>query len=208
MKVLGIVGSKRKNGNTATLVKEALEKAENEGLETEIIYLGSMNIKGCTGCEQCKDTYRCIINDDMQGLYGKIMSADAMIVGSPTYFYNISSDLKALIERLYCFEVFDEEDRAVWMSVNEAMGGKLAVTIAISEQHNPEDMGVTSQVMDASFASLGYRIVDSVKILKLYEKSAAIKDETALLQAGAAGRKLARTLILKERIMARLQQTD
>jgi multimeric flavodoxin WrbA len=144
IKVLGIVGSKRKNGNTAYLVKKALEEIECKEIETELIYLGDYDIKGCTGCEGCKDTYKCVIKDDMQKLYPLIIEADAIVMGSPTYFYNVTSDIKAFIERLYCFQVFAEDDRSVWSSVNEALGGKYAVVIAICEQNDEKDMGFTA----------------------------------------------------------------
>jgi len=207
MKILGVVGSKRKNGNTSLLMKEALDAANNEGLETEIIYLGDYNISGCTGCEGCKKSFACVIKDGMQELYPKIIRADGLIIGSPTYFYNITAEMKAFIERMYCFEVFDDTDRSVWMSINEAFGGKLAATIAICEQHDEKDMGVTSEVMDLSLASLGYRIVDSVKILKLYELGAATSSENAIKKSRQAGSKLARTLLLKENIRKRYKKT-
>lgn len=200
MKVIGIVGSKRKRGNTAALMEEALHAVMSEGIETEMIYLGDYDIKGCTGCEGCRKTYKCVIKDGMQELYPKLMEADGLIAGSPTYFYNMTADMKAFIERLYCYEVFDESDRSVWMSVNEAMGGKLAATIAICEQHDAKDMGVTSETMDLSLVSLGYRIVDSVKVLELYEAGAANRSEKALDQSRHAGRKLAKTLLLREKI--------
>lgn len=200
MKILGIVGSSRKRGNTATLVEEALSAARSEGLETEIVYLGDHDIRGCTGCEGCRNTYKCVIQDDMQQLYPKILEADGLIAGSPTYFYNMTTHMKAFLERLYCYEVFDDSDRSVWMSVNEALGGKLAATIAVCEQHNEKDMGVTSEALDLSLVSLGYRIVDSVKVLELYEAGAAERCGKALEQSRNAGRKLARTLLLKEKI--------
>lgn len=69
MKILGIVGSKRKNGNTAALVKKALAEIQCEEIETKMIHLGDYNIKGCTGCEGCKETYKCVIKDDIQKIY-------------------------------------------------------------------------------------------------------------------------------------------
>lgn len=201
--VLGIVGSKRKNGNTATLVEKALEAVEKQGIETEIFYLGDYDIKGCTGCEGCQETYACVIQDDMQKLYPKLIKAKGLVLGSPTYFYNVSADVKAFIERLYCFEGFDQGDRSVWVSVGEALGGKHAVTIAICEQHDERDMGVTSQVMDASLASLGYRIVESVKVLELFDRSAAKSSVIALEQAASAGTKLAKTLMLRDMIRSK-----
>lgn len=204
MKILGIVGSKRKKGNTATLMKEALKAANDMGIETEIVYLGDYNFKGCYGCEKCKNTFTCVIKDDMQKLYPKIMEADGMITGSPTYFYNVTSDMKAFLERLYCYEIFDESDRSVWMGINEVMGGKLAATIAICEQHAQEDMGFTSEAMSLTLSSLGYRCVENAKILELYDIGAAKLSDSALAKSYKAGEKLAKSLLLKERIKKQL----
>lgn len=206
MKIVGIVGSKRKKGNTATLVSEALNAAKNEGIDTEIVYLGDYNIKGCFGCEKCKYSYTCIIKDDMQKIYPKIIEADGIILGSPTYFYNITSDMKAFIERLYCYEIFDESNRSIWISLNEALDGKFAVTIAICEQKDEKDMGITSQAMDLSITSLGYRIVDSVKILELFDINAANLSVNAKEKSRNAGLKLARTLLLKENILKHVKK--
>lgn len=205
MKVLGIVGSKRKKGNTSTLVQETLKTLKTEGIETELIFLGDYDIKSCRGCEGCKDTFKCIIKDDMQKLYPLILESNAIVLGSPTYFYNISSDMKAFLERCYNFEVFAEDDRSVWMSINEAMGGKYAVTVAVCEQHDEKDMGFTAEAMTKPLESLGYRIVDTLKILKLFKEGEALKDDKAMEQARRAGERLAKTLKLREELEVKLK---
>ncbi len=198
MKVLGIVGSKRKNGNTAYLVKKALESVESTEITTEIIYLGDYLIEGCTGCEGCKNTYQCVIADDMQKLYPKILEADAIITGSPTYFYNITSDMKAFIERLYAHQVFAHDDRAVWTSINEVLGGKYAVVIAICEQNNNKDMGFTAEAMSMPLEALGYRVVETVKTLHAFKRDDTKNNLTAEAQVIEAGIKLRKTMMLAE----------
>ena len=205
MKVLGIVGSKRKTGNTAYLVRQALNTIESKDVETEMIFLGDYNIRGCTGCEGCKNTYKCIIKDDMQKIYPLIINSDAIVLGSPTYFYNITADMKAFIERLYCFQIFSESDRSVWSSVNEALGGKYAVVIAICEQNDQEDMGFTAEAMKKPLEGLGYRVVSTVKILKLFKNGDALNNQNALEQVKMAGEKLERTLILRKEIEKKLK---
>jgi multimeric flavodoxin WrbA len=198
MKVLGIVGSKRKNGNTAYLVQQALNAIESKEVETELIFLGDYNIRGCTGCEGCKETYKCVIKDDMQKIYPLIMSADAIVLGSPTYFYNITADMKAFIERLYCFQVFADDDRSVWSSINEALGGKYAVVISICEQNDEKDMGFTSEAMSMPLEGLGYRVIEAVKVLKLFGKGDALQSKEALEQVQRAGKKLEKIISLRE----------
>ena len=204
IKILGIVGSKRKNGNTSYLIQRAVETASEEGIETEVIFLGDYTIAGCTGCEGCKNTYKCVVNDDMQKIYPRLLEADAIILGSPTYFYNVTSDVKAFIDRCYCFETFAEDDRSVWMGINEVVGGKYAVVIAVCEQYSEADMGYTAEAMEKPLEALGYRVIDTVKVLGLFKQGDALNDERALARAAKSGKKLAKTLMLRKEVEKRL----
>ena len=103
MKILGIVGSPRKGGNTEILVEEALAATREAGAQTEIILLADKKIAGCDGCESCVETHVCKIKDDMQSIYPKLEAADAIIFGSPVYFGGVTSQAKALIDRTYLF---------------------------------------------------------------------------------------------------------
>ena len=97
MKVLAICGSFRDESNTNKLVKRIAESSE---CDFELIYLGKLDIKPCTGCVNCMmNEGKCAIDDDMQDLYEKLMNADALIVGSPTYYMDVSSAVKSLIDR-------------------------------------------------------------------------------------------------------------
>ena len=97
MKVLAVCGSFRDESNTNKLVKRIAESSE---CDFELIYLGTLDIKPCTGCAGCMmNEGRCVIDDDMQDLYEKLMNADALIVGSPTYYMDVSAAVKSLIDR-------------------------------------------------------------------------------------------------------------
>jgi len=206
IKVLGIVGSRRKNGNTAYLVQQTLNAIESKEVETELIFLGDYNISGCTGCEGCKNSYKCVIMDDMQKIYPLIMNADAIVIGSPTYFYNITADVKAFLERFYCFQVFAEDDRSIWSSVNEALGGKYAVVIAICEQNDEKDMGFTAEAISKPLESLGYRVIETIKVLKMYKKGEVQHNQDALEQVKRAGIKLVKTIKLRNDTKAKFKQ--
>lgn len=102
MKVVGFNGSARKNGNTAILINHALEALENEGIETELIQLSGTDIHGCRACRKCaeKKNGKCIFNDDiLNECITKMVQADGIIIGSPTYFADLSTETKALIDR-------------------------------------------------------------------------------------------------------------
>ncbi len=102
MKVLAINGSPRKRGNTAMLIDTVLAEIEKAGIETERVQLGGRNIHGCTACMKCfeKQDRRCTIdNDILNDVIAKMIEADGIIIGSPTYFANVSTEIKALIDR-------------------------------------------------------------------------------------------------------------
>jgi multimeric flavodoxin WrbA len=101
MKIVGIVCSPRKGGNTEILVGEALDAARSDGVETELIRLADMNIAPCDGCGSCAKTGVCRIDDDMQSLYRSFDEADGIIFGTPSYFGNVSAQAKAVIDRTY-----------------------------------------------------------------------------------------------------------
>jgi multimeric flavodoxin WrbA len=102
MKVVAFNGSARKDGNTAILIRRVLGVLEAEGIETELIQLAGEQIHGCTACGTCLkiQNKQCKIGNDNVNLYiEKMAAADAIILGSPTYFSMMTSDMKALIDR-------------------------------------------------------------------------------------------------------------
>lgn len=100
LKVVGIVGSPRTNGNTEFMVKHTLLKLEEKGIETELIRLNDKNINFCTGCDACKKTDKCVIDDDMQELTEIVKEADGIIMSSPVYFGDMTGLAKTFIDRL------------------------------------------------------------------------------------------------------------
>lgn len=102
MKVLGIVCSPRKGGNTEIMMREALTGARNYEAETELWTTAGKDLKPCDGCGTClKRDHRCHIEDDMQELYPKVLTADGIIFGSPVYFWSATAQAKIVIDRLY-----------------------------------------------------------------------------------------------------------
>ena len=102
MKVIAFNGSARKDGNTAILLRRVLKVLEEEGIETELIQLAGEQIHGCTACGDCfkiKNKQCKIVNDNVNLYIEKMAAADGIILGSPTYFSMMSSELKALIDR-------------------------------------------------------------------------------------------------------------
>ncbi len=102
MFALAINGSPRQGGNTEFLLKEVLKPLESAGWQTEIVQIGGTPMRGCTACGACfknKDM-RCILKDDLfNEVMAKMVKADAIIIGSPTYFTDVTAEVKALIDR-------------------------------------------------------------------------------------------------------------
>jgi multimeric flavodoxin WrbA len=99
MKILGIFGSPRRGGNTDILLEETLKGAEKEGAEVDRIYLPDYAITPCKECHGCDQTGQCVILDDMQKIYPRLLEADIIILASPIFFYGVTAWAKALIDR-------------------------------------------------------------------------------------------------------------
>jgi multimeric flavodoxin WrbA len=99
LKVLGIMGSPRIKGNTELLLDEALKGVQSQQAETEKIIVDKLKISPCREYYGCTRDGNCVIRDDMDDIYPKLLSADAIIVASPIFFYAVSAQLKALIDR-------------------------------------------------------------------------------------------------------------
>jgi multimeric flavodoxin WrbA len=102
MKVIGISGSPRKDGNTEILVRQALKPFYEKSWEVTEFFLSSKAVNPCIGCETCCETGVCIIEgDDMELVLREFESCDALIIGSPVYYRNVTSQLKALFDRSF-----------------------------------------------------------------------------------------------------------
>ena len=102
MKVVAFNGSPRRDGNTIRLLRMVCEALENEGIETEIVQVGGKSVHGCTACMKCAENQdrRCVLTgDSMNEWMDKMFAADGIIIGSPTYFADLTPEAKALIDR-------------------------------------------------------------------------------------------------------------
>ena len=102
MKVIAFSGSPREGGNTEQMIQRVFSILEDEGIETELIQIGGIPIRGCTACMKCyenRDGTCTIATDDLNNYFRKMVEADAVILGSPTYFGDVTADMKAFIDR-------------------------------------------------------------------------------------------------------------
>jgi multimeric flavodoxin WrbA len=102
MKVIAFNGSARKDGNTAGLIRHVLKELEAEDIQTELLQLGGTHIQGCIACFKCfknQDRHCSVDKDMLNECIDRMLEADGIIMGSPTYFANVSTNIKSLIDR-------------------------------------------------------------------------------------------------------------
>ncbi|WP_320172547.1 flavodoxin family protein [Maridesulfovibrio sp.] len=101
MKAVAFNASARKGGNTSIMLKAVLAPLEAAGIETELIEIGPKPLSGCIACYKCfeRKDGKCAVKDDMNEYIAKMVEADAIILGSPTYFADVTSNMKSLIDR-------------------------------------------------------------------------------------------------------------
>jgi len=177
MKVLGISGSMRKDGNTAALVNVILERCQGEGIKTEFISLAGKKIHPCLGCEKCKTEKWCVIeNDDWNAIAKKVLGCEVLIIGSPTYYFDVCGHLKNFIDRTYCLY----HDRK--------LAGRKGIAVAVQANKGASR---TIQTLEGflnthEFSSLGSVAGNG------YHKGDVLSDKEAVEQAQKIGDKIVR----------------
>jgi len=128
MKILAIVGSPRPKGNTNYLVDQALEEASKQGADTEKVVLSQHEVKPCLGHDDCPSFDSCLQKDDAGWILDRFREADGVILATPVYYYNVSAQMKAFIDRNYFIYKHDQKYKA-----------KVAGIIIAAEQIGIED---------------------------------------------------------------------
>ncbi|AKB29034.1 iron-sulfur flavoprotein [Methanosarcina siciliae T4/M] len=195
LKILGVGGSPRKNGNTDVLLESFLKGAESAGAKTGKVLLRDYSIEPCIGCERCRKTGTCTrFHDGMSLLYPEIEDAKGLILGSPTYNYNVTAQMKALIDRLYPYYNFTN-DRPRRYSSRLAGQGRKAIVFSVCEQLEIEEMGFTLGALGMPLEALGYEIVEKFPVTGYFERGAVSRDEELLIKTFEAGKKMAEILL-------------
>jgi multimeric flavodoxin WrbA len=180
MKVLGLSGSMRKDGNTAQLIKVILKRCEEAGVETKFISLAGKKILPCLGCEKCKEKKWCIIEkDDWNAIVQEILDCEVLVIGSPTYYYDVCGHLKNFIDRTYSLY----HDRK--------LAGRRGVAVAVQAQKGANR---TIQTIEGFLSSHEFSSMGSVKGSG-YEEGAVMNDEEAVRKAEKVGDKIVRLLV-------------
>ncbi|MHC1759204.1 MAG: flavodoxin family protein [Negativicutes bacterium] len=180
-KVVAFIGSPRKNGNTAALVTEVVRGAEAAGAQVKVYYLNDMHIRPCQSCFYCRSEDSCIIEDDMKAIYPELKTADAVIIGSPVYMYQVAAQTKILFDRL--FPMMDAK-------FNPRFGKKK--TVMVYSQGNPDaDAFKKAFVTNAEVLKvMGLQIEETIVCANANHPLKAIEDKKLMALAFDAGKKL------------------
>lgn len=127
MKVLILNGSPRKNGNTALALSEMEKVFHENGIETEIVHIGNMDIRGCMACGSCSKTGKCVFNDIVNELSAKFEQSDGLVIGAPVYYGSANATLVAALQRMFYSSQFDKTMK-VGAAVASARRGGLTAT--------------------------------------------------------------------------------
>ena len=193
--VLGINGSPRKNGNSDILLDNIIAGLSQKNISSERINLKDIQFQGCIGCERCRKDKICTGQiDGMSVIYNRIISSKGLILVCPTHNYNITSWMKAFIDRLYCFYIFGKERPGPWSS-QLANQDRKAVIAAICEQENKKDMGFTIEAMKKPLEALGYEIVGELTVFKTFDKGKVKQNKSAMEKSYELGIKLAQAIM-------------
>jgi multimeric flavodoxin WrbA len=156
MKVVGIVGSPRKSGNTGALVGEVLKGALDAGAETVVYNINQLNIRGCQACYKCQTLKgRCVQKDDMAGLYEEIYNADAIVIGTPVYMAQVTSQTKTLIDRFFAFLYPSSETAG---NFKTKLGKKKTVTVFTQGQPDPSLFADCFNLTEGILSFIGFDV--------------------------------------------------
>jgi len=163
--ILGIAGSARKQGNSATLLAEVLDELQGE-FRAELVFLTDLNIQPCDGCHYCETQGSCRIEDDMSKLYEKLLDADAVLLASPAYMGGLASRMQAFMER-------------TWPLRKGAMAGKVGSYIVTGRRR----IGMATGIMEEYFTRLGMTKLPGL-LGYAFEPGQIKGDQEAMTQVG------------------------
>lgn len=148
MKVIGINASPRKKANTQTLVEAVLAGAAQTGAQTRLVNLRELTINGCIGCEGCKNKLgHCVQKDDLSPLLREMTAYDAIVLGTPVYWYQVTAQFKMLVDRLYSFLEFKQNSGTGQPEIDSAFPAGKGFLLVIS-RGDPEPPPLFPQFYD------------------------------------------------------------
>lgn len=153
VKVLGLVGSPRRNGNTRAMVDAILAGARDAGALTETVFIDGLSVGECDGCHACWKGRPCPKDDGMNGVYPKIAGSDVLVFGTPVYWYGPTALMKGLVDRLVYFNCPENRPK---------IRDKKAVLAIPFEDDDPETARLLVEFFGRSLGYLEVEVVETV----------------------------------------------
>jgi len=187
VKVLGIAGSPRENGNTRILLEKALEGARSVGAETETVILNDLDFCGCQECGGCDETGECIYDDEMQLLYEKLEKAERLILASPIFFGSLPSQVKMMIDRCQCFWV----GKYILKKPQPDKSNRKGIFICVGGMNRQDFFEATRKLVKIFYANVNVTYVGDIFYPGVDEVGAIADHPTAIDEAFEMGKNLA-----------------
>jgi multimeric flavodoxin WrbA len=187
--VLGISTSPRRHGNTEILLDEVLRGAQDAGGSVEKIVLNNMKIGPCRECEQCIETGHCVVQDDMQTVYGKLIETDRLAFASPIFFMGLCAQAKALVDRSQAFWIkkYVRKENVV---PPDRMPRRKGLFISVGGTRGEKLFNCAQITMKYFFDVLEMEYADDLTFGRIDAKGEIASHPTALEDAYEAGRRL------------------
>jgi len=181
--IIGLSGSPRVGGNTDLVLEAALGAAKAMGADVKLIRISDYNLSPCSGCMSCFGTKKCVNEDDIEKLYGEIVKADGIIMGSPSYFQGVTAQMKIFIDRVgFLALARGRTDFA------EKVGGVIAVA-------RRSGVSTTCNQIITFMTAVGIMIPSGGRVFAIgREKGEVAKDQEGMDSAKHLGKMVARTI--------------
>ncbi len=187
MKVIAFNGSPRVDGNTDILLRETLRAVEEDGHEIRLFRLNFMNIKPCQDCGGCDSTGECVIDDDMNEIYAAIRDADRIILASPIFFFALSAQTKAMIDRCQAFWC---EKYLLKKPIPPGQYGRKGLLLLVGGMKKETGVRCSEETAKAFFSTVNVPEHKTLSFLGIDAKGAILKHPAALKDAYKAGKAL------------------
>lgn len=189
LKVLGIAGSPRRDGNTDHLLRQVIAGASSQGVETKAVILSELNILPCRHCDGCIKTGKCVVDDDMQWLHTDLREADRVVLASPIFFMGVTAQTKAMIDRCQALWVIKYVLKLP-VPINPGKERKgIFVSVGGTKLHNLFEPATAT--VKSWFTTLDISYAGELAFSGIDEKEAILQYPAALKDAFAIGQKLA-----------------
>lgn len=188
MDVVAFSGSPRKGGNTETLLEAVLAGVAEAGGSFESIRLAALNISPCIGCGGCDKTGTCVVEDDMQGLYGKIIDARKIILASPIYFYALSAQMKAFIDR--CQALWARKQLLVQEKKWKVEADRQGFFLSVAATSGPKIFDGAKICVQYAYDAMGFHYADDLLVRGKDRRGEMKQDSEVLQRAAIFGRQI------------------